>query len=69
MNIKDTVDFYTLDGKIYLIVKEIDYNNHKYVYLTNEMDYHDLLLRRVEGNDLLPLTNEEAAGVLNKLFA
>ncbi len=69
MNIKDTVDFYTLDGKIYLIVKEIEYNNHKYVYLTNEMDYHDLLLRRVEGNDLLPLTNEEAAGVLNKLFA
>lgn len=69
MNIKDTVDFYTLDGKIYLIAKEIEYNNHKYVYLTNEMDYHDLLLRRVEGNDLLPLTNEEAAGVLNKLFA
>lgn len=69
MNIKDTVDFYTLDGKIYLIVKEIEYNNHKYVYLTNEMDYHDLLLRRVEGNDLLPLTNDEAAGVLNKLFA
>lgn len=69
MNIKDTIDFYTLDGKIYLIVKEIEYNNHKYVYLTNEMDYHDLLLRRVEGNDLLPLTNEEAAGVLNKLFA
>lgn len=69
MNMKDTVDFYTLDGKIYLIVKEIEYNNHKYVYLTNEMDYHDLLLRRVEGNDLLPLTNEEAAGVLNKLFA
>lgn len=69
MNMKDTIDFYTLDGKIYLIVKEIEYNNHKYVYLTNEMDYHDLLLRRVEGNDLLPLTNEEAAGVLNKLFA
>ena len=69
MNIKDAVDFYTLDGKIYLIVKEIEYNNRKYVYLTNEMDYHDLLLRRVEGNDLLPLTNEEAAGVLNKLFA
>ncbi len=69
MNMKDTIDFYTLDGKIYLIVKEIEYNNHKYVYLTNEMDYHDLLLRRVEGNDLLPLTSEEAAGVLNKLFA
>ena len=69
MNIKDTVDFYTLDGKIYLIVKEINFNNHKYVYLTNEMDYHDLLLRRVEGSNLLPLTDEEAAGVLNKLFA
>lgn len=69
MNMKDMVDFYTLDGKIYLIVKEIDFNNHKYVYLTNEMDYHDLLLRRVEGSDLLPLTKEEAAGVLNKLFA
>ena len=69
MNIKDTVDFYTLDGKIYLIVKEINFNNHKYVYLTNEMDYHDLLLRRVEGSNLLPLTDEEAAEVLNKLFA
>ncbi len=69
MNIKDKVDFYTLDGKIYLIVKEINFNNHKYVYLTNEMDYHDLLLRRVEGSNLLPLTDEEAAGVLNKLFA
>lgn len=69
MNIKDKVDFYTLDGKIYLIVKEINFDNHKYVYLTNEMDYHDLLLRRVEGSNLLPLTDEEAAGVLNKLFA
>lgn len=69
MNIKDKVDFYMLDGKIYLIVKEINFNNHKYVYLTNEMDYHDLLLRRVEGSNLLPLTDEEAAGVLNKLFA
>ena len=69
MNIKDKVDFYTLDGKIYLIVKEINFNNHKYGYLTNEMDYHDLLLRRVEGSNLLPLTDEEAAGVLNKLFA
>ena len=69
MNMKDMVDFYTLDGKIYLIVKEIDFNNHKYVYLTNEMDYHDLLLRRVEGDNLLPLTKKEAAGVLNKLFA
>ena len=69
MNIKDKVDFYTLDGKIYLIVKEINFNNHKYVYLTNEMDYHDLLLRRVEGSNLLPLTDEEAAEVLNKLFA
>ena len=55
---KDAIDFYTLDGKIYLIVKEIDFNNHKYVYLTNEMDYHDLLLRRVDGDDILPLTNE-----------
>ena len=69
MNIKDKVDFYTLDGKIYLFVKEINFNNHKYVYLTNEMDYHDLLLRRVEGSNLLPLTDEEAAEVLNKLFA
>ena len=25
----DTIDFYTLDGKIYLIVKEINFNNHK----------------------------------------
>ncbi len=66
---KDAIDFYTLDGKIYLIVKEIDFNNHKYVYLTNEMDYHDLLLRRVEGEDLLPLTNEETVCVLTKLFA
>lgn len=65
----DTIDFYTLDGKIYLIVKEINFNNHKYVYLTNEMDYHDLILRRVEGNDLLPLSKEEANVVLGILFS
>ena len=27
----DTIDFYTLDGKIYLIVKEINFNNHKII--------------------------------------
>ncbi len=69
MNMNDTIDFYTLDGKIYLIVKEINFNNHKYVYLTNEMDYHDLLLRRVEGNDLLPLSKDEATAVLSILFS
>ena len=69
MNIKDKVDFYTLDGKIYLIVKEINFNNHKYVYLTNEMDYHDLLLRRVEGSKLLPLSKDEATAVLSILFS
>ena len=33
------------------------------------MDYHDLLLRRVEGNDLLPLSKDEATAVLSILFS
>lgn len=53
------VDFYSFNGKIYLVIKSIVYNNNSYVFLCNEMDNSDDMIRRVSGNKLLPIENDE----------
>ncbi len=64
------VDFYSFNGKIYLVIKSIVYNNNSYVFLCNEMDNSDDMIRRVSGNKLLPIENdEELLSVIKKMFS
>lgn len=64
------VDFYSFNGKIYLVIKSIVYNNNSYVFLCNEMDNSDDMIRRVSDNKLLPIENdEELLSVIKKMFS
>lgn len=64
------IDFYSFNGKIYLVIKSIVYNNNSYVFLCNEMDNSDDMIRRVSGNKLLPIENdEELLSVIKKMFS
>jgi len=64
------VDFYTINNKIYLVIKELELNNNTYVFLANEMDSSDDMVRRVSGDNLLPIdTDEEFFDVMKKMFS
>lgn len=44
----EDVKVITLDNKEYIIADEIIINNIKYVYLTNEQDFLDFSIRKIE---------------------
>lgn len=64
------VDFYTINNKIYLVIKELELNNNRYVFLENEMDNTDDMIRKVSGDNLLPIdTDEEFFNVIKRMFS
>ena len=66
---KQLVDFYSFNNKIYLVIKSVLYNNSEYVFLSNEMDVSDDMIRRVSENKLLPIeSDEEYLNVIKKMF-
>ena len=66
---KQLVDFYSFNNKIYLVIKSVLYNNSEYVFLSNEMDDSDDMIRRVSENKLLPIeSDEEYLNVIKKMF-
>ena len=66
---KQLVDFYSFNNKIYLVIKSVLYNNSESVFLSNEMDASDDMIRRVSENKLLPIeSDEEYLNVLKKMF-
>ena len=66
---KQLVDFYSFNNKIYLVIKSVLYNNSEYVFLSNEMDASDDMIRRVSENKLLPLeSDEEYLNIIKKMF-
>ena len=66
---KQLVDFYSFNNKIYLVIKSVLYNNSEYVFLSNEMDASDDMIRRVSENKLLPLeSDEEFLNVIKKMI-
>ena len=66
---KQLVDFYSFNNKIYLLIKSVLYNNSEYVFLSNEMDASDDMIRRVSENKLLPIeSDEEYLNVIKKMF-
>lgn len=63
------VDFYSFNNKIYIVIKSVSYNNNEYVFLSNEMDNSDDMIRRVSDNKLLPIeSDEEYLSVVKKMF-
>ena len=66
---KQLVDFYSFNNKIYLVIKSVLYNNSEYVFLSNEMDASDDMIRRVSENKLLQIeSDEEYLNVIKKMF-
>lgn len=52
------VDIYTFDDKNYVLLDKIE----DYLFLSNEKNDHDMMIRKVDANDeetLLPLESDE----------
>ena len=62
------VNVYKIGDIIYEVIEEVNYNNNHYVYLCNENDEKDIMIRKVLGDNLEPLeTEEELKSVLEML--
>lgn len=53
------VNVYKIGDIIYEVIEEVNYNNNHYVYLCNENDESDIMIRKVVGDNLEPLDTEE----------
>ena len=62
------VDYYNINGIDYLVIKEASYNGFNYVYLANENEEDDLMVRRVNGDILEALDSEDELINVMKLF-
>ena len=54
----EEVEVYTFDNHDYIVIDKIN----EYLYLSNEKDSHDMMIRKVDSNDdtlLLPLDSDE----------
>ena len=64
-----SVDTYTIKDKNYIVVKEMDYKNNHYLYLSNIDDDSDLMIRKLNGNILEPLESDiELMDVLKEII-
>lgn len=61
-------EFYSIGHKIYLVLKKKTFNNNDYVFLANEMDSTDIMIRKIINGVLEPLTNEEELVKIIPLF-
>lgn len=53
-NKKFTLD----DGKTYLVIEQVDYDNHTYLYITNSDDDKDTKFIEVKDDSILPIDPE-----------
>lgn len=55
-----SVDYYPIDNKIYLVLNRKVYQGNTYVFLANEMDSADVMVRKlVDDNTLKMLDSKE----------
>ncbi len=61
-----SVDYYIIDNKIYLVLNKKEFNGSTYVYLANEMDSADMIVRKLIDEDTLKMldSKEELMNVL-----
>ena len=59
-----------LNGKEYLILREVNYNNYNYLYMVNKDDEDDIVIRKEKDDNVYPLESDEefdkACGLLFK---
>ena len=48
----------TVNGKNYIVIEQIDYKNHTYLYLLNDNDELDSMFCEVNGKDVLMIDSE-----------
>lgn len=69
MNDEILVNYFEIDGKTYIIVNEVDYKNNHYVYLVNEDNEKDIMIRILKDDALYPLSSREEVNELLGLIA
>ena len=69
MNKEILVNYLEIDGKDYIIVNEIDYRGSHYVYLVNENDEKDIMIKKYNNEILEPLKSKEEVNELLSLLA
>ncbi len=62
------VKSYNIDGKKYIVVNELDYNNIHYLYLSNEENIKDIMLMKIIDGYLEPLDSEQEIKEVLKLL-
>lgn len=64
------VEVIKIDNKDYLVIKEVEYNNYNYLYLVNNDNEDDIIIRKEKDNNVYPLESEDefdkACGILFK---
>ena len=68
MNKEILVNYLEIDGKDYIIVNEIDYRGSHYVYLVNENDEKDIMIKKYNNEILEPLKSKEEVNELLSLL-
>jgi len=63
------VNYLEIDDKDYIIVNEVDYKGCHYVYLVNENDEKDIMIKKYNNEFLEPLSSKEEVDELLKLLA
>lgn len=63
------VNYLEINGKDYIIVNEVDYKDNHYVYLVNEEDEKDIMIKKYNNEFLEPLSSKEEVDELLKLLA
>ena len=61
-------EFYPIDHKIYLVLQRRNYNNVSYVFLGNEMDNTDFMIRKEINGNLEPLETMDELYEIALLF-
>ena len=62
------VNYLEIDGKDYIIVNEVDYKGSHYVYLVNENDENDIMIKKYNNEILEPLSSKEEVNELLSLL-
>ena len=62
------LDFVTLDNKEYLVIDEIKHNDINYIYLVNNKNSKDFVIRKEKDDLLVGLDNEEEFNEVMKSF-
>ena len=61
-------EFYPIDHKIYLVLQRRNYNNVSYVFLGNEMDNTDFMIRKEINGNLEPVETMDELYEIAPLF-